>query len=284
MRRAVSLALAAALLVLLPVGPAHAAPRAAPPGAAVCAAGVTPPVLVPGDVVVLDGCRLPYTIVLGDMHVLATGGRTSVSQGRVGGDVRVVPGGFLQMTGTDVAGGVVLDRALYAWMTDVTVARSVRGTAQWTSLQYSRVHGAVNLATPRTTPERRLTLRGTWVGGWVNLHTGRVLAVGLTAARGLTLSWVEHAAVCGSQVAGDVTVRHPRGAVRVGGRADDGTCVRSSDDPLGAVGGSLLVLDAAKPVVLHRLDVAGDLVCERTPVPVRTTGLHVAGERRGTCA
>ncbi len=286
LRRSTALVVAALLATAGALAPAHAAaPASATPPAAssVSCDYDTPgvPVVVPGDLRVYPGCPLAYTVVLGDLLVQPEAGLTF--RGRVGGDVHVAEVGSLLLQGAEVGGGVHLDRATELTVLQSTIERSIRGKAQQMAVDQSVVHGAINVATRQTAPWE-LRVRGSWVGGWVNLHTGQVRVIASVLRRGLTASWAHGVQVCASEIGADLVVRHAQRAVRVGGPAWQGDCVTGPTTRPVQVGGDVQVLDNDDPVVLEALDVTGDLVCTGNRTAPVLGAVDVAGSRTGQCA
>ncbi|MFC8190348.1 hypothetical protein ACFUMH_01655 [Cellulomonas sp. NPDC057328] len=286
LRRRAALVVAALLATAGALPPAHAAapPSAAPPTAPSLSCDYdTPgvPVLVPGDLRVYPGCPLGYTVVLGDLHVLPEAQLTF--RGRVAGDVHVNEVASLLLQSAEVGGGVHLDRATDLTVLQSTVGRSIRGKAQQMAVDQSVVHGAINVATRQTAPWE-LRVRGSWVGGWVNLHTGQVRVIASVLRRGLTASWAHGVQVCASEIGADLVVRHAQRAVRVGGPAWQGDCVTGPTTRPVQVGGDVQVLDNDDPVALEALDVTGDLLCTGNRTAPALGAVTVAGVRGGQCA
>ncbi|QGQ18407.1 hypothetical protein GC089_02980 [Cellulomonas sp. JZ18] len=306
-RAAVVLAVAAAVATAAVAAVAPPAAGAAPAGAAAPAVvgpggvpravpvtrctgydALPPHTVVPGDLHVVGYCVTRQVRVLGDVvvHASYSWGATG---GRVHGDVVVRRGAAVALGSAHVDGGIVLEEAQSLQATG-EVARSVRGKADQVVLRDVRVGGAVNVAVPERVVEQGLYVRRAEVGGWVNVHGGRVDVGQSYLHRGLTVSWARSTVVSEAVVLADVTVRHARGPVDVGHLAwvDDHESRAEWDPDLPPTrsvhGGDLLLLDNDGPVVVGDTDVAGDLECRGNRGAVRVEAVTVGGTRTGQCA
>lgn len=278
--RGTSAAVAAAALLL------GAAPAgAAGPPVTVCSGLLEEPVA--GDVRVPRHCQVMGVHVGGDL-VVAPGAYGAVESGSVGGDVHVGRDAVAVLAFADVGGGVHLDRADRLTV-DGTVARSIRGSTR--SAQVSgHVGGAINVAMPTAERLTDLWLHGARVGGWVNVYGGRNSIQRSDLRRGLTLSWTQETAVCGTSVVADTTVRHARRTVQLNDRSvvpgspgwGDGLGCGTGDDR-NRLGAALRLLDNTARVIADRTDVAGDLECRRNARAPQLRDVVVGGARLGDC-
>ncbi len=299
MRRSVwTTAVAAVTVALLAVETpaAHAGPEPAPAAAhepvpdgarpasgpaGFCDGDGPVPLVVEGDLIVTGTCYLGTTTVLGDL-VVEAGADARISPSRVAGDVRVGPGGTAWLYATAVGGGVHLDRARELGVSG-TVARSIRGKADSVDVADAVVRGAINLAASERVRYPGFRLFRSEVGGWVNVYGGQVEIGESVLRRGLTLSWVRGAGVCEGRVAADVTIRHARGPVEVGGVPMEDHCELHPPRESPVFESDLLVLDNTGDVTLRQVVVRGDLDCSGNTGRL-LPGVLQDGERRGQCA
>jgi hypothetical protein len=307
----VGLRLAAAVLVLVVVGPgcvaatARAATPTEPPGRR-CSdlwtdprSGTVADVVVEGDLLVDAYCALVRTTVTGDATLLDGGAldlqfeavvrgdvhgtvepsgwdpSVNAQGATIGGDV-VVPG-YAHLRHTSVHGDVVLEAGTGRGgliLDEALVAGAVRGTADSVLVEESAVLGPVDVTTGEgATRVRRSTLGASLRtgGGRLVLHDSRIRGA-------LESAGSRDVLVCRSQVDGDLTVTDVQGWSRVG--EERGESCRTT------VGGSVHLVDNTHSIVLGDLRVAGDLVCTGNTGPqgvVRTERLAVAGTGDGEC-
>ncbi|GAA4623049.1 hypothetical protein [Cellulomonas oligotrophica] len=300
-RRAAGVVLAL-LLVAAGPGAASAAPTQ------VCEQGVTPVSPAPGDVVVAQGCVAPGLVVRGDVHVLTgvedvtlAGLRVDgdvhvapsvswlqVEDARVGGDVVLARSGLVVLRQVEVAGDVRMDGPGTVAVEDSTVRGDVHGQIASFGVWRSRLFGGVDLVATDGEDTATAHLRGTWVGGWVQLRHGRPSFVASTFAGGVRLVDVRGGEVCASSVGTDVELVGVRGepeALRLGGRALNGSCAGGPTVNPVRVAGTVRVLDGTgPPVVLDALRVGYHLGCTGNAAPPTLGDVVVLGTRSGQCA
>jgi hypothetical protein len=235
-----------------------------------------------GDLVVdAEGCRLTKVHITGD--VLVETGGLSLTRSTIRGDVRLVAASA-RIQASTVLGGVSVDEpdgGVEVWYS--SVRRSIRGSARYVYVRGSDVDGAVNVATTGGVS----VYEGSTVGGWVNVHGGRLHLVEATLERGLTSFGLSEAVMCGARVGGDVTVRRAHAAFELGRWGASTPCDTLNPDARTSIGGSLTIEDNPHSVLLATLTVAGDLVCTGNTGPRGLSVLpsvEVAGARIGQCA
>ncbi|QGQ18411.1 hypothetical protein GC089_03000 [Cellulomonas sp. JZ18] len=287
--RAAALVVALVAAVAGTASPAEGAPPAAAPAqpvtspVTVCSGVRDAPVLVAGDLLVDGQCVLGYTAVLGEIRT-TPGSRLFLNgAGRTDGDVHLAPGAIAALTGVHVGGGIHLDDVDRLYLTTGSVARSIRGRAARVEIERTRVGGALNVAVPEATTLTGVRLVGAEVGGWVNLYGGTQDVAVSTLRRGLTMSWARRAAVCGTSVLADVTVRRARGPVHVSGAPWLPPCSPGTPPVRNAFGANLLLHENGPDVRVDGTDVAGDLDCRGATTPV-VGDVTVGGARLGRCA
>lgn len=301
-RAGVVLAAAALLVGAVTPAPATAAPTQ------VCEAGSTPASPVAGDLVVNQGCVASDLVVGGDVHVLTGVADVTLGGLTVAGDLHVAPFvSWLQVEGSTFGGRVVLARSGLVVLRHVEVAGDVRMDGPGTvavedstvrgdvhgqiasfAVWRSRLFGGVDLVASDGEDTPIAYLRGTWVGGWVQLRHGRPLFVASTFADGVRLVDVRGGEVCASSVGTDVELIGVRGApeaLRLGGRALNGSCAGGPTVNPVRVAGTVRVLDGTgPPVVLDALRVGYHLECTGNAAPPTLGDVVVLGTRSGQCA
>lgn len=237
-----------------------------------------------GDLVVdAAGCRLTKVHITGDVLVGPGSEYLNLTRSTIRGDLRVVAA-FARIEASTVLGGVSVDApdgGVDVWYS--SVRRSIRGSAAHVYVRDSDVDGAVNVATSAEVA----VYEGSTVGGWVNVHGGRLYLVEATLERGLTSFGLSDAVMCGVRVGGDVTVRRAHAAFELGRWGAFTPCDTLNPDARTSIGGSLTIEDNPHSVLLATLTVAGDLVCTGNTGPRGLTVLpsvEVAGARLGQCA
>ncbi|QHT57243.1 hypothetical protein GXP71_14940 [Cellulomonas sp. H30R-01] len=233
-------------------------------------------VVVDGDLLVDGPCELTDSVVHGDVRVLeAEGSYLLLRDSTVDGTLRVA--GSVQVYGSDL--GAIRLRAATAVVLAFgsTVAGDVTGPGQWLELADVHVLGDVRSSAFETDLERAT------VDGDVRITDGWTWILDSTLGGSLQITRPPFGViVCGTDVAGGVTVRDAAAAVDVGPRA---TCPTGPDAPTTTVGGTLTLLRNVGPVRVGDVRVAGDLVCRANVGGVAVLdGVTVDGTRRGQCA
>lgn len=253
--------------------------------------------VVTGDAVVAAGATLGLerAAVRGD---LVAGGWVTTVSSTVKGDVVLREGGRLRWS--SVYGGIRLTgRDTSLTLDDVTVRRSVRGTAAEVTVRDSHVEGAVNVTGTGTQAYARnpVTIVGSEVGGWVDLERTQTWLSLSEVHRGFTARRAFDVRMCRATIAGDLTIQDTRLETDHRGIPDNGIVIGSpgvcgapsADVPSVVVGGTVRLLrNTALGVEIQDAAVDGDLVCRENAGElgpgVTVRDVVVGGQRLGQCA
>jgi cytoskeletal protein CcmA (bactofilin family) len=239
-----------------------------------------------GDLVVDGTCVVSRVAVTGTLRISQTGDLVARSSAFKGD---VLTAGRAYLDGSVVMGGVVVTdpaSASYStvYLVDSTVRHSVRGHAWNVALERATVEGAITV-----TARLASKVQDSTVGGWVTLSGGWHELYGSDLARGFTSRDSAGINVCESAVTLDLTVLDAQDYVDVGrfwaSSPGDRCGVYGYPGPT-SVGGSLALLDVPNPILLDRVEVAGDLRCTGATGlgGLEMTDVVVAGQRTGRCA
>lgn len=270
-----------AALTLVPL----AGPAAAGPAVTRCAdlgPQPGPGTVVEGDLLVDHGpCDLTGAVVHGDVRVAdAPYTYLLAFDSTIEGTLSVA--GHTQLYRSAVGAVQLTGPAATLYVVDASaVAGDIRGEAEQLSVFRSDVGGGVSVRA------HQAAIAEVAVGRDVQLTDGYAWVWGSTVGGRLDLTRSSFITICGSRVAGDVTVRHASEAVDVG-LAPAETSAVCADQPgyprVTTVGGTFSLLGNAGPVQLTALHVARDLVCRaNTGGVTELDDVTVGGTRRGQC-
>ncbi|MCL3861038.1 hypothetical protein [Actinotalea sp. K2] len=295
LRRTVSVGVTALAVVAGAVvaSPALAATTDAPAQHHVCDGPLTDQVVTgnlwvpPAGSCALEGVEVTGRVVVSDDALLTLSGSS------IGGDLVAWEGSRTEVHGSTLHADLLVNESTAALVHGSRVVGSVLGRVATVDLTTSTVEGSINLGARRSTSVVDSTVSGSF-----RVHGGQVGVAWSSLGSSATVSGADGFRTCGTDIAGDLTVRWAHSLIGIGFSGAVGCTVAqlAEGDPrltLPAaqrdavhVGGSVLLTGNPHSIFVRAGSIAGDLVCESNVGPrgVNVSGVDVGGTRTGQCA